>query len=68
MGAVGSKKISVSIDETVSIKDAITEVSNLAGIDIEKMYKTIRKKIENKTEEKKRKQEKNKRKRKTENN
>lgn len=35
MGAVGSKKISVSIDETVSIKDAIVEVSNLAGIDIE---------------------------------
>ena len=35
MGAVGSKKISVSIDETVSIKDAIMEVSNLAGIDIE---------------------------------
>ena len=35
MGAFGSKKISVSIDETVSIKDAIMEVSNLAGIDIE---------------------------------
>ncbi len=35
MGAVGSKKVSVSIDETVSIKDAIMEVSNLAGIDIE---------------------------------
>jgi|GEM_PF-4592037 len=35
MGAIGSKRISVSIDETVSIKDAIMEVSNLAGIDIE---------------------------------
>jgi len=35
MGSVGSKRISVSIDETVSIKDAIIEVSNLANIDVE---------------------------------
>ncbi len=35
MGESGSKKISVSIDENVSIKDAIMEVSLLAGIDVE---------------------------------
>ena len=35
MGPSGSRKISVSIDETVAIKDAIMEVSNLTGIDVE---------------------------------
>jgi type II secretory pathway component GspD/PulD (secretin) len=35
MGESGSKKISISIDENVSIKDAIMEVSLLAGVDVE---------------------------------
>lgn len=35
MGAIGNKKISISIDENVSIKDAIMEVARLSGVDVE---------------------------------
>ncbi|MFT4967188.1 MAG: type II secretory pathway component GspD/PulD (secretin) [Candidatus Deianiraeaceae bacterium] len=35
MGKTGQKRVSVSIDENVDIKDAILEISNLAGVDVE---------------------------------
>lgn len=35
MGSSGQKRISVSIDENVNVKDAIMEVSHLASVDIE---------------------------------
>ena len=35
MGSAGQKRISVSIDENVNVKDAIMEVSHLANVDIE---------------------------------